>query len=107
MIKEEKAWQQGDRNGITVFKSEGLTLVITCLKKGANLADVRTEGYSTLFLVTGKLRCRSGDEEKLSQPGDVLIFHPLVVYSIFAEEETAFLLTHYMENDTDDSNRFI
>ena len=33
-IKEEKAWEKNDRNGITVFKSENITQVITVLHAG-------------------------------------------------------------------------
>jgi len=107
MIREEKAWEQNDRNGITVFKSDELSLVVTCLKKGAELEDVHTDGYSSLFVIAGSLRSQSGNDEKQIGAGDVLVFHPQITYSILAEEESSFLLSHYASDNNNGTNKFI
>ena len=38
-LKDEKAWDKNDRNGITIFKTDNLTTVLTCLHKGAEIKD--------------------------------------------------------------------
>ena len=95
MIQNEKAWQHNDRNAITVFKSEDMTVVLTRLKDGASLEEVKTEGYTTLFVLEGQLQSSSG-EEKNCVAGDLLIFHPAVSFSITAKKESSFLLTHFV-----------
>ncbi|HMI79658.1 MAG TPA: hypothetical protein VK484_12745, partial [Ferruginibacter sp.] len=32
---EEEAWRKNDRNSITVYKTDGLTMVLSCLRNGA------------------------------------------------------------------------
>src|SRR5690606_19743096 len=36
-VKQEKAWEKNDRNGITVYKSDRVTIVITALQAGAEI----------------------------------------------------------------------
>ena len=102
LVQNEKAWKENDRNGITVFKNEDLTVVITLLKKEARQDDVQTEGYSSLYLISGRLKISAGEDKKEAGTGDLLLFHPGVNYSIFATEESSFFLTHYNKERIND-----
>ena len=95
LIKNEKAWDESDRNGITVFKNEDITVVITSLKKDPKQEDIQTEGYSTLYLLSGNLEIKAGDDTKKAVTGDFLLFHPGIYYSILAVEESSYFLAHY------------
>jgi quercetin dioxygenase-like cupin family protein len=106
MIKHEKAWQEGDRNGITVFKNEDISVVLTTLEPGAKLENVQVRGYSTLNLLKGKISMKAGDDTKEAETGDLLIFHPFIIYSIEAVEESSFVLTHYASEENKDGEVF-
>ncbi len=43
-IKEESTWKESDRNAITVFKTNGLRIVLIALHKGAEMATHTAEG---------------------------------------------------------------
>ena len=105
MIKEEKAWIVNDRNGITLFKGNGLTVVLTALKKGAILYKVETEGFMTLQLLEGSVIVNTPDGNMNVQPNQIMVFHPAVQYSVSASIESAFLLSHY--NSFSDSGNII
>jgi len=95
MIRNEKAWQEGDRNGITIFKNEDISVVITMLEKSAKLENVQMKGYTSLYLLKGRISMQAGDDTKEAAAGDLMIFHPCINYSIEAMEESSFALTHY------------
>ena len=95
MIKEEKAWLANDRNGITLFKGNGLTVVLTALKKGAILHKVETEGFMTLQLLEGSIIVTTPDGNMNVQPNQIMVFHPTIQYSVSASIESSFLLSHY------------
>jgi hypothetical protein len=54
-LKTEKAWQTNDRNSITVYKAQGLTLVITALHGGAELNDLPIDGLLMLQVMEGSI----------------------------------------------------
>ena len=106
-LKDEKAWKKSDRNGITVFKSSGLTIVLVALKKGAEIPDNQLEGFFTVQLLEGKLD--SVIEDQLVQlTKGVLVLHPGVKHSIKALEDAVVVLTHFKTttSETDDSIAF-
>ena len=95
IIKEEKAWMLSDRNSITVFKGDGLTVVLTALKKGANVEKIQTEGFMTLQLLQGSITINTPDGNMDIQINQMMVFHPSIQYTISANEESSFLLSHY------------
>jgi hypothetical protein len=105
MIKDEKAWIVNDRNGITLFKGNGLTVVLTALKKGAVLNKVETEGFMTLQLLEGSVIVNTPDGNMNVQPNQMMVFRPAIQYSVSAGIESSFLLSHY--NSFSDSGNII
>jgi hypothetical protein len=71
-LKSEEAWQKNDRNGITVFKSERVTMVLTCLHAKALMHDVLVDGIFTIQVLEGIVRVRTPDGEVDMQPNQVI-----------------------------------
>lgn len=94
-IKDEKAWEKNDRNGITVFKSETGTIVITALQKGAAMKDSQTNDFLTVQILEGNVRFSTpeGDIDAVKQ--QQMTFHPGVKHSIEALSESIILLTSF------------
>ena len=66
-LKDEKAWKKNDRNGITVFKTPGLTMVLSAFHKGAEINDLQLEGLVVLQVIKGQICVGTGEEEKRSR----------------------------------------
>ena len=94
-VKQEKAWEKNDRNGITVFKSDALTIVITALQASAEIKDNAVDGLFTIQVVKGDARVTTPDGDVDMTAGQVLTFHPLVPHAILALSDAIFLLSNY------------
>lgn len=92
---EEKAWEKNDRNGITVFKSSDLTLVITALQQEAAINNNSVEGFLTVQLLEGNARITTPDGDAELAKHQIIAFHPKVKHSILALSDSILLLTHY------------
>ena len=93
-LKSEDAWQKNDRNGITVFKTGRVTMVLTCLHAKAELKDVLVDGIFTIHVLEGIVRVTSPDGEVDMQANQVMAFHQLVDHSIVAQMDSVLLLTN-------------
>lgn len=93
-LKSEEAWQKNDRNGITVFKSGRVTMVLTCLHAKAIMNDVLVDGIFTIQVIEGIIRVRTPDGEVDMQANQVMNFHQLVDHSIEALMDSVLLFTN-------------
>lgn len=94
-VKQEKAWEKNDRNGITVFKSDLLTIVITALQASAEIKDNSVDGLLTIQVIKGNARVTTPDGDIDMSTGQVLTFHPRISHSILAITDAIFLLSNY------------
>ena len=93
-LKSEEAWQKNDRNGITVFKTERVTMVVTCLHAKAVLKNNLVDGIFTIQVLEGIIRVTTPDGEVDMQANQVMAFHQLVDHSILALMDSVLLLTN-------------
>ena len=93
-LKTEEAWQKNDRNGITVFKTERVTMVLTCLHAKAILKDLLVDGIFTIQVIEGIVRVKTPDGDVDMQANQVMAFHQLVDHSIEALMDSVLLLTN-------------
>lgn len=92
-IKEEQAWKEGDRNAITIFKSDGMRLVLIALHTGAELKTHTAPGIISVQVLEGEIIF--GTEQKTAKltEGQMITLHKGVPHSVFANKESTFLLT--------------
>jgi quercetin dioxygenase-like cupin family protein len=91
-LQAEPTWDSGDRNAITLVKEGDLRITLTALRAGARMDPHRTDGYSSVQVMAGRLRVVSADTHDLG-PGDLLVIGKAVVHEVLALEDAAFLLT--------------
>jgi len=91
-LKNEEAWGRNDRNGITIFKTDHLTTVLTCLHKDASIRDNTVEGLFQLQVLNGKVRVTTDAGDTEMEDGDLMVFHPNVRHSIVAAKKSSLLL---------------
>lgn len=92
-IRNEKAWDENDRNAITVFKTNGMRIVLIALHKGAELAKHTAKGVISVQVLEGKMLFTTGDQPVELDKGQMLTLHEGIPHSVTAKEETIFLLT--------------
>lgn len=92
-IKKEKQWKKGDRNAITVFKSDKMRIVLTGLRKKAEMHTQHPENVLSLFVINGKITLKAQLKKIKISGGQMLALHEKVPYSIKAAKKTMLLLT--------------
>jgi mannose-6-phosphate isomerase-like protein (cupin superfamily) len=92
-IKREKQWKKGDRNAITVFKSEKMRIVLTGLRKKAEMHTQHPENVLSLFVIDGRISLKAQSKKIKIGSGQMLALHEKVPYSITATKKTMLLLT--------------
>jgi quercetin dioxygenase-like cupin family protein len=96
-IKDEKAWEKNDRNGITVFKSSHITMVVIALQEGAAIMDNSVDGFLTIQILKGSAKITTPDGDIDAIENQLINFHPGVQHSFFASSDVVVLLTTYDE----------
>ena len=94
-VKDEKAWGKSDRNAITVFKTEGMTIVLTAMKEGAVIKDNTVNGFFTVQVIEGSIRMETLEGDNKMTLNQLISFHPGVPHSIEATTDAVLLLFTY------------
>ena len=99
-LKDEKTWDKNDRNGITVYKTDNLTIVLTVMHAGASIPDNRVDGLFTLQVIEGTVRVNTVDGDVELKDHQMISFHSNEPHSITAETEAAFLIWNYTRDES-------
>jgi len=91
-LKDEEAWDKNDRNGITIFKTDNLSTVLTCLHKDAAIEDNSVDGLFQVQVLDGKIRVTTADGDAEMKQGEMMVFQPNVQHSIKALKKSTLLL---------------
>ncbi|MES1215983.1 MAG: hypothetical protein ABUT20_10735 [Bacteroidota bacterium] len=94
-LKDEEAWLKKDRNGITVFKTAKVTIVLVCLHAKAVLKDNLVDGIFAIQVIEGVVRVSSPDGEVDMLANQMITFHQLVDHSVEALMDSVLLLTNH------------
>jgi quercetin dioxygenase-like cupin family protein len=97
-IKTEETWDKNDRNGITIFKTENFTTVLTCLHKDASIKDNAVDGIFQVQVLNGRIRVTTGDGDVDMEEGQMIVFHPGIRHTIEALKKSSLLLQTINEN---------
>ena len=97
-LKNEKSWNKNHRNGITVFKSDEITMVVTALKTGAEIRNHTEDVFFTLMVLQGEIVVCTADIERDVIKGQAVAFHPHILHSIKALSDSTLLLTSYCKS---------
>jgi quercetin dioxygenase-like cupin family protein len=92
-LREEKAWQEGKRNAITLRKGEGLNVVLLVMKEGDRLEEHSAPGPITLSVHESRIRFSTADEDVEAEAGTVLACDTGVRHSVEALGDAVCLLT--------------
>jgi len=91
-LQAEPEWAGGDRNAITLVKEGDIRITLVVLSAGAHMDPHRTDGYTSIQVMAGRVRIVSAGTHDLG-PGDLLVLGKAVVHEVVAVDDAAFLLT--------------
>lgn len=92
-IKNEKAWEDNDRNSITVFKSPKMKIVVVALHKKAEMQTERPQNILSVQVLKGKLKLYADQKTLAVEENQIFALHENIHYRIHAVKKTVFLLT--------------
>lgn len=92
-MKQERTWQTGDRNAITLLKARGLRVVLVAMHGGTVIPIHRAEGAITVQVVEGRLVFSTESRDVTLDQGQLLTLQPGIAHGLEAIGECAYLLT--------------
>lgn len=92
-IKNEETWKSGDRNSMTIFKSDRMRIVLLGLRANAELKPHKANGVISVQVIQGKIEFGTDDERCTLENGQMLALHENIMHSVKALEDSFFLLT--------------
>ena len=92
-IKKESPWKGSKRNAITVFKTNGLRIVLIALHKGGEMRRHIADGIISVQVLEGQMQFNTDVKSVELNKGQMLALHERIPHSIMAVKETIFLLT--------------
>ena len=92
-LRQEATYQAGDRNARTLMKEDGLRVVLTVLRSGAQLKEHKATGPISIQTVAGHISVQAAGERFDLPVGHVVMLDGGVMHDVEATEESAFLLT--------------
>ena len=94
-LKDEKAWDKNDRNGITLVKNEHMTIVLTTLHEDAEIRDNQLEGMFTIEVLEGRIKVSTEIDSFDLEKRSLVSFRPNICHSIRADKRSVLLLTSH------------
>jgi len=92
-IREESTWKESDRNALTVFKTNGLRIVLIALHKHAEMPMHTADGIISVQVLEGQIQFNTEWRSVELSNGQMLALHERIPHSVLALKETIFLLT--------------
>lgn len=91
-IKSEESWHKNDRNSITVYKTDGLRIVLGAMHAGAEMQH-KAEGIMSIQVLDGVMEINTNDLPSVLEKGQMIAIHKNNKYHITARQECVYLLT--------------
>lgn len=92
-IKSEPAWEKNDRNAITIYKTDGMRIVLIALHEDAVIAKHTANGVISVQVLEGEILFNAADQSVVLKKGQMITLHKGELHSVAAIKESVFLLT--------------
>ena len=92
-LKEEATWKNSDRNAMTVFKTNGMRIVLIALHEDAILKEHTADGIISVQVLEGEVIFSAVGQSVVIKQGQMIALHKGLPHSVKAVKESAFLLT--------------
>lgn len=93
IIQDEKTWAESGRNAMTVYKTDGMRIVLIALRQNEQMAEHKAEGIVSILVMQGILQVETDERTVELTEGKMVTMHKEMRHSVKALETCAFLLT--------------
>ena len=84
-IRAEKAWKESKRNAITVFKTDGMHIVLIALHKDAEMKEHTAAGMISIQVLEGQILFTTEEQSVELGQGEMLALHKGIPHSVLAK----------------------
>ena len=98
-IKNEPAWEKNDRNAMTVYKTDGMRIVLVALHEDAVMARHTANGVISVQVLEGEINFITDGQSVVLKKGQMIALHKGEPHSVAAIKESVFLLTLAASSD--------
>lgn len=99
-LKRESAWEKNDRNAITVFKTDGMRIVLIALHENAVIEKHLANGVISVQVLEGEINFNTEQQSVTLTSGQMVALHREKPHSVVASKESVILLTLAMGANT-------
>ena len=92
-LKSEPAWKNSDRNAMTVYKTNGMRIVLIALHEDAVMKKHTADGIISVQVLEGEINFNTDDQSVLVAKDQMIALHKGLPHSVAATKESVFLLT--------------
>ena len=92
-LKAEVTWETSDRNAMTVYKTNGMRIVLIALHEDAILKKHTADGIISVQVLEGEIIFSTDGQSVVIREGQMIALHKGLPHSVKAVKETVFLLT--------------
>lgn len=92
-IKNEASYRNGDRNAITIFKSDDMRIILIALHEGAEMKTHKAPGIISVQVLEGNIIFTTAVETADRTAGQMLVLQAGIPHSVVAKTASVFLLT--------------
>lgn len=92
-LKQETAWADSDRNSITVFKTDNMTIVLIGMHANAELKTHVAKGHINVQVLDGEIEFTAAQQTISMGKGQMIYLGENIPHSVVAIKESFFLLT--------------
>ncbi len=92
-LKSEATWENSDRNAMTVYKTNGMRIVLIALHEDAVLKKHTADGIISVQALEGEIMFSTDDQSVVIRKGQMIALHKGLPHSVKAIKESVFLLT--------------
>ncbi len=92
-LKAEATWENSDRNAMTIYKTNGMRIVLIALHKDAVMKKHTADGIISVQVLEGEIIFSTDDQPVVIRYGQMIALHKGLPHSVKAIKESVFLLT--------------
>ncbi|CAN5479426.1 hypothetical protein BH10BAC5_BH10BAC5_26040 [soil metagenome] len=92
-LKSETTWENSDRNAMTIYKTNGMRIVLIALHEDAMLKEHTADGIISVQVLEGEIIFSADDQSVVLRKEQMIALHKGLPHSVKAIKESVFLLT--------------
>ncbi len=92
-LKTEATWETSDRNAMTVYKTNGMRIVLIALHEDAVMKKHTADGIISMQVLEGEIIFSTDDQPVVIRKDQMIALHAGLPHSVKALKESVFLLT--------------